>query len=183
MSRFLKLASGVDTLPVLMELHRNAQLWNAHPMRKTFPGTPHAAMDDVIVRFRPEWELTEPEAYRTEHRNVMWPAWHLLPSLRPIVRALKVQVDATELGSILLTRLPPGGVIGMHDDRGSWAAEFYRTKAHLVLAGSAISTCDGEEAVFSRGDCFTWDNMLPHSVTNHGTEDRIVVVISMRTDP
>jgi len=179
--RFVQLASGIDTTPVLVELARNADLWDANPMRRTYPGTPHGQMVDITVRYMPEADVTL-DARRAEHRNVFWPAWYKLPALRPLVFGLMARVQAVELGSILITRLPPGGEILPHSDAGSWAPEYYTTKAHLTLAGSAVVRCDDEVCRFVAGSVWTFDNLLVHSIANDGECDRIVAIVSMRCD-
>ena len=127
----------------------------------------------------PKAQLTM-DARRLEHRNLFWPAWHELPALRPMVFGLMQRVAATELGSILITKLPPGGRIQPHSDAGSWAPEFYHCKAHLTLAGSALVYCEDEACQFDTGTAWTFDNLLTHSIENVGDCDRIVVIVSMR---
>lgn len=177
--RFVQLAAGVDTVPVLLELARAAHLWDRNPERRLYPGTPHAAMTDITVRYMPEDEVTL-EARRLEHRNVFWGAWYQLPALRPIVFALMQRVAAVELGSILITKLPAGGMIEPHTDAGNWAPAYYHCKAHLTLAGSAVTWCQDEESIQRAGEVWTFDNLLPHSVRNTGDCDRICCIISMR---
>ena len=91
---------------------------------------------------------------------MFWPAWHELPALRPMVFALMGRVGAVELGSILITKLPPGQMIQPHTDAGNWAPEFYNCKAHLTLAGSALVRCEDEVCRFDAGTCWTFDNLL-----------------------
>lgn len=179
--RFVQLASGVDTVPVLLQLNRAAHLWDRNPERRLYPGTPHAAMTDITVRYMPEGEVTM-AARRLEHRNVFWPAWHELPALRPMVFALMTRVNAVELGSILITKLPPGGVIEPHSDAGNWAPEYYNTKCHITLAGSALVSCEDEVCRFDVGTIWTFDNLLTHAVACSGDSDRIVAIVSMRCE-
>jgi hypothetical protein len=179
--RFVQIASNVDVTPVLLELHRAAHLWDRNPERRLYPGTPHAAMTDITVRYMPEADVTM-EARRLEHRNVFWPAWHALPALRPMVFALMHRVAATELGSILITRLPAGKIIEPHSDAGSWAPTYYNCKAHITLAGSALVCCDGEVCKFDTGTIWTFDNLLNHAIENDGDGDRIVCIVSMRCE-
>lgn len=180
--RFVQLASGIDTTPVLLDLLRNADLWDRNPMRRTYEGSPHGQMVDIAVRYMPE-DMVTLEARRSEHRNIFWPAWHALPSLRPMVFALMTRVQAVELGSILITKLPPGGEILPHSDAGSWAPEYYTTKAHVTLAGQAVTTCEGEQCLQRQGECWTFDNLLMHSIKNVGENDRICCIVSMRCEP
>jgi mannose-6-phosphate isomerase-like protein (cupin superfamily) len=182
-NRFTKIADGVETLPLLLELARNEALWDADPTRRTYPGTPHGAMTDIAVRYmRPE-HAGRLENRKHEHRNVFLPAWYALPALRPVVFGLMARVQAVELGSILITRLPPGAEILPHSDAGSWAAEFYNTKAHWTVRGEAQVSCENDAMTFAAGTIWTFDNLLMHRVQNHGGEDRMAVIISMRCEP
>jgi len=180
-SRFVQLASGVDVVPVMLELARADHLWDKNPERRLYPGTPHAAMTDITVRYMPEADITM-ETRGAEHRNVFWPAWHALPSLRPMVFALMTRVQAVELGSILLTKLPPGAGIEPHSDAGNWAPTYYNTKAHITLAGSALVRCEDDAVVMRQGDIWTFNNLLTHSVECIGEDDRICCIVSMRAE-
>lgn len=183
MRHFLKIASGVVTLPVLVELQRNPELWNANPVRKTFAGTPHAAMDDIWVRGRPVSELVDTAAYKAEFISEFYPAWAVLPSLRPLVFGMMTQTQAVHLGGILITRLPPGGKILPHVDSDSWHARHFNTKFHLTLTGQSVSRCGGEAVTMQTGDIWTFNNQIEHSVENHGDCDRIVLIVAMRCEP
>lgn len=181
MSRFTLIAQGVDVVPLALELARNEELWDQNPQRRTYPGSPHAAMVDITARYMPEEQISL-ATRQTEHRNLFWPAWYALPSLRPLVFDLMHRVQAVELGSIIITRLPPGKMIEPHSDKGSWAPEYYNCKGHCTVAGTAIVTCDGEACRFDVGSLWTFDNLLVHSVENVGDTDRISVIVSMRCD-
>ena len=180
--RFVQLASGVDVVPVMLELNRASHMWDRNPERRLYPGTPHSAMTDITVRYMPEADVTM-ETRRTEHRNVFWPAWHALPSLRPMVFALMTRVGAVELGSILITKLPYRKRIEPHSDAGNWAPAFYNCKAHITLAGSALVRCEEEEIAMHAGTIWTFDNLLLHSVENIHEPDRIVCIVSLRCEP
>jgi mannose-6-phosphate isomerase-like protein (cupin superfamily) len=182
MRAFHRLGSGVDVSALALELFRQPELWDQNTTRRTYPDTPHGDMTDIWVRFRSPDAVTSLEDHQTEYRCVMWPAWFKLPSLRPIIFAMMTKVGAVELGSILITRLPENGSIKPHSDAGSWAAEFYNMKLHLIVQGKAVVTCQDEMVVFERGELFTFDNLQVHSVMNHWTEDRIALIVSMRVE-
>ena len=177
----MQLAAGVDVVPVMLELNRADDLWDKDPERRLYPGTPHAAMTDITVRYMPAPNVSM-ETRRREHRNVFWPAWYRLPALRPMVFALMTRVQATELGSILITKLPPDGTIQPHSDAGNWAPEFYNCKAHITLAGSALVRCEDDAMTFTTGSIWTFDNLLTHSISNEGDRDRVVCIVSMRAE-
>lgn len=181
--QFIKLASGINVLPVALELSRIAHRWNEYDVRKTYAGTPHAGMDDIYVRYRDRAEIKGPASHNDAgYRNVWWSAWPELPSLRPIVFALMSTVSAVELGSVLLTRLPPGGKILPHSDAGSWAPGFYNCKVHVTIAGRSISRCGGDQVEMVQGDAYEFDNLTEHSVENLGPGERIVCIVSMRCE-
>lgn len=182
LSQFLCIARGVDTMPILLELQRHPDLWEVNNHRETYPGTPHGDTQSVWVRYRAANEIEGLESFQEEHRNVFWPAWQALPSLRPLVFGLMAKVAAVELGSILITRLRPGGEVKRHSDAGSWAPCFYNCKCHVTLAGTSLSECDSETVRMIAGDVWTFDNLLPHAVSNDGDTDRLVAIVSMRTE-
>lgn len=184
MGEFLRIAHGIDTMPIMLDLMRAPDLWDQNRTRTTFEGTPHGQSSDIWVRFRSPVELEGPQSHKEEYRCVNWPAWHRLPSLRPLIRALKHTVDAVELGSILVTRLPPGATILPHSDQGSWAAERYNTKLHVTLAGRSHSICGDELVEMVAGDVWTFDNLRLHSVVNPDDgADRVALIASMRCEP
>ncbi len=183
MRNFHRIATGVNTAAILAELHRQPSLWNDYDVRKTFPGTPHAAMDDVWVRGRARHELTDVAAHKGAFTSVFWPTWHVLPSLRPIVFSMMAQAQAVHLGAVLITRLPPGAAILPHVDTDSWHAQHFNAKWHLTLAGQSMSRCGGEVVTMQAGDVWTFPNDIEHSVENSGPEDRIVLIVAMRCEP
>lgn len=181
MTRFALIADNVDVVPLAVELARNEALWDRNPQRRTYPGSPHAAMTDITARYMPESDITAARR-GDEHRNVFWPAWHALPALRPLVFGLMARVSAVELGSVIITRLPSGKSIMPHSDAGSWAPEYYHCKAHVTIAGRALVRCADDSCEFARGQCWTFDNLLMHSVENIGNVDRISLIVSMRAE-
>lgn len=185
MRNFLRIATGVDVTPALLELHRQPELWDEFTERKTADRTPHAAMSDIWLRYRARADLeADRSSYLTPHTPVFYPAWSKLPALRPIVFGVMTRVQAVQLGGMLITRLPPGGEILPHDDLGSWHAEFFNTKAYVALSSppGCWNSCGGEVIHMASGDVWTFDNLLPHAVGNPSDEDRITLIVSMRCE-
>jgi aspartyl/asparaginyl beta-hydroxylase (cupin superfamily) len=92
-------------------------------------------------------------------------------------------VGADYLGGVLITRLPPGGMIAPHHDRGGWHAEYLNCKVYVPLWGDdCLNTCEGEELVMKPGEAWTFDNLKVHSVHNRSTTDRAVLIICMRVE-
>lgn len=183
MRYFQKIASGVETLPLMLDLYRQPELWDANTARTggagSFEGT-----SDIWVRFRAPEELTSREAFAEPFTPMFYPAWHALPHLRPIVFGLMARLEAVQLGGVLLTRIPARGAVTRHNDRGRWHPTFFRTKAYLPLATNdkCISTCADESVVMQVGDAWLFDNLQDHSTENNGDTDRITLIVSLRVE-
>jgi hypothetical protein len=183
MRHFLKIASGVEVLPLALDLYRQPELWDQNAARTggagSFEGT-----SDIWVRFRAYEELTTPEAFNEPFIPAFYPAWHALPHLRPIVFGLMSRCEAVQLGGVLITRVPAGRQVAPHDDRGRWHPTFFQTKAYLPLATNpkCYSTCEDERVVMNVGECWLFDNLKTHSTVNDGETDRLTLIVSMRTE-
>ena len=171
-----------DVTDAITQLDAHPELWNAHSERTvddTFAGT-----SDIWVRFREKDELREPKDFGQPHFPVFYPAWECLPAIKPIVRQLLADVGAVHLGGILITKIPPGGEIKPHHDRGGWHAEFYNTKVYVPLRTSrrVMNYCEDEAVVMDEGEAWCFNNLVTHSVVNAGDTDRITLIVCMRTE-
>jgi hypothetical protein len=183
MSNFIRIASGIELLPVLLDLERQPELWNRNTAR-TAGGGPHQAVSDIWVRFRDPTELSDRQAYSEMFTPVFYPAWSALPHLRPIVFGLMTRLEAVQLGGILITRVPAGKMVEPHNDRGRWHAEFFNTKAYVVLASNpgCYNTCDDETVVMAPGEAWVFNNLKEHSTVNAGETDRVTLIVSLRVE-
>jgi hypothetical protein len=183
MRYFQQVASGVEMLPLAVSLYRQPELWNRDNERTNGQG-PHSAVDDIWCRFRAKAELTSPAAYAEPFVPVMYPAWHALPHLRPIVFGLMARLEAVQLGGVLLTRVPPGCQVAPHDDKGRWHSEFFQTKVYLPIASNdkCYNTCGDERVVMRTGEAWLFDNLTVHSTVNDGDTDRMTLIISLRCE-
>lgn len=183
MRNFQLIAHNIDVLPLVLDLYRQPGLWDAHTARTDGEGS-FRNTSDIWVRFRDPSELTSREAFNEPFIPVMYPAWHALPHLRPLVFSLMARLEAVQLGGILITRVPSGQQVSPHDDRGRWHPTFFQTKAYLPLATNAAcySTCEDERIVMGVGECWLFDNLKTHSTVNDGETDRITLIVSMRVE-
>jgi hypothetical protein len=183
-SNFVKIAQGVDTAPVLLELARNPRLWGRRKFRKEM--VVHAGMDDIWLRYNDEKPFKESGDYskfNDEHESVFYPEWFTLPSVRPIVYNLMARVQATRLGGILITRIPPGGRIEPHVD-GGWHATYYNTKLYVVLQSNpqCVNRAGDERVAMAPGEVWYFDNAIEHDVVNDGPCERITLIVCMRCE-
>ena len=184
MGEFLKLADGIDPLPTLLQLQDNPGLWDAYTPRTDAAASPHHAVSDIWLRYRDQSKLTEPVNFIEPHISVWWPAWSVLTALRPIVHGLSARCEATGIGGVFITRIPPGGEVKPHDDAYSWHARHYNCKVYVPLAGNGrcINRCLDDEIVMGVGSAWTFNNLVTHSVRNEGDSDRITLIIAYRRE-
>ncbi len=178
MKNFLKIADSVDVLPLVMELHRQPELWNMHRARKDAPGSPHVEMSDIWIR-----HASSAEEFVTPHFAKWYPAFSKLPSARKMIFDCMARVQASHLGGILITRIPAGGKILPHSDRG-WHPEFYNCKLYVVLKSNpqCVFRVEDERVAMNAGDVWWIDNTKEHEVVNAGDTERMTLIICMRCD-
>jgi hypothetical protein len=185
---FAKIADGVAVIPLLGELERRRDLWDAHNTRRIVAGSPHREMSDIWVRYNDIARLDpkRPSAFNDEHVSVWYPAWSALPALRPIVFNLMAMVEGEMLGGVLITRIPAGGRIVPHRDAG-WHVDYYE-KLYVSLQNDpgAAFFCrheDTTEALHPKpGEVWLFDNRKLHWVENDSATDRITLIVCIRTD-
>lgn len=188
LKHFELIADGLNVAPILAELEAAPELWNRHTRRKEAPGTPHSGMADIWVRYNdaaPYEASGDWSGFNDSHVPVWYPAWDKLPSLKPVVFQLMAHLSGEMLGGILITKIPSGGVIEPHTDDG-WHVQYY-DKFYLSLKskpGCSFWAMHGgvrEELQPKPGEIWLFDNRKEHWVTNDSDEDRITVIICIRS--
>jgi hypothetical protein len=169
---------------VVKELDAHPEIWNAHSGRTKDPASPHRETDDIWVRFRAPEELKEPQHFGEPHLSVFYPAWDLLPSLKPIIRELIGFIRPVQLGGILITRIPPGKRVYEHHDRGGWHATFYSYKCFLPLKTNemCVNWFEDVPTIMHEGAAYRIENQVMHAVINDGDSDRITLIVCMRNE-
>ncbi len=181
MKHFYKLGEDIDVSEVNRQLLANPELWDANPMRRTYPNSPHRDMRDIWIRARaPTGRALQ--SYSEPHESVWWPAAEKLPALLPIIDDLAVTVCARSIGAVLITKVPAGKRILPHNDRGFWHAEHHNAKIYLCLRGNekCVTWCENERVVMKAGDAWIFDNLVMHGLENNGEVDRISAIIATR---
>jgi hypothetical protein len=185
LKNFQLIAQSVDVLPLVLSIKQHPELWNQHALRKEHAGTPHTEMTDIWIRYRDEkdYDAADPKAFIGPHFPKWYEAYAVLPQLRPLIFSLMARMEATHLGGILITRIPPGGRIAAHTDKG-WHPEFYNTKLYVVLeTNQNVGFRVLNESVFMQtGDVWWIDNTKEHEIWNDGDTDRMTLIICMRRE-
>lgn len=187
MQHFQHLATGVNVQPLLAQIDAHPELWNQHPIRKMAPNSPHAAMDDIWLRYNAYERLGDDRhMFNAEHVPVWYPAARVLTAARPILMNMMTAVQGEMLCGVFITRIPPGAKILPHVDHG-WHAE-ETTKLYLALRsprGSAFHCSHGnvsESICPEIGDIHMLDNTKLHWVTNDSDEEKMTLIVAIRTE-
>ena len=184
MRNFLGLATNVDVMPLLLAVQRQPDLWNAEKLRTTHPGTPHADVEDILLRFNDleKFRATKDAAsVMDEHESVFWPAWYRLPEAHPIIFDLMRRVSGIRLGRVMITRLAPGKRILPHVDGGEHARYYDRHHVVLQCAPGAVFVAGNETVQMRVGEVWWFDNASTHEVVNNSADDRITMIVDIAT--
>lgn len=187
MKNFLKIAQNIDVMPLLLAITRQPELWKEDTYLRDYPQGPFAQIETIMLRFpvksvhETEEALKQHLVHYDQHENIDYPAYHKLHEARPIVMNLMAYVKGERLGRVMINKIAPGGRIFPHADSPVHAE--YWTRFHVCLQSSPgyIFHC-GDEQVFMRaGEIYYFNNKLEHEVVNNGSDDRISMVVDIRT--
>lgn len=176
MRYFLKVAEGIKTVPYMVALARQPQLWDLDNCRKTFEDSPHTAVNDILLRFGSK-DGDDLEAIDSPLMN------KLLGVKEDLLNIMRV-VNGSRLGRVVITRLEAGKKILPHADiKGAYAS--YYTRYHLVLQGfpGSLFNCGDETVNMLTGELWWFDAAAEHSVINNSRDDRVHMLIDVRIDP
>lgn len=193
MRNFQRIAHGLSTTALLQELAAQPELWNQYTVRTQHPMSAHRVVDDVLLRYSP-FNTGEDfvEKVCSEIAVVTYPAWYKLPSAHPFIFGLMTQVRGVHLGRVMISRVAPGVEIPLHSDRIDVAEEqfpdkippaLYYERYHLCLQAEPgiVFQCEDEAAIMAPGECWWFNNQLEHSVVNNSANDRIHLIMDVRT--
>lgn len=178
MRNFLKIAEGVETLSIVQAIQRQPGLWNAHNLRTTYPDTPHREVDDILVFFN---DLENPEAVINDREVKPFPAWSLLPQLRPMLFNLMRAVEGVQLGRVIISRMAPGRQIYPHADGGAPATWYERYQVALQSLPGVLFRAGDETVQMRTGELWWFDNTQEHQVVNNSADDRLALIVDIRT--
>lgn len=181
MRNFQKLAD-VNIAELSHSIQRQPELWNQNDLRTQYPNSPHIEADDIWLRFNDRKIFEEdPTKIMNDYEAVNYPAWDILPQCHEIVFGLMRSVRGTRLGRVMITRLAPGKKIKPHSD-GGYYADYY-DRYHCVLQnfpGSYFRAGD-EKVTMKAGEVWWFNNSIEHEVINNSAEDRVTMIIDIRT--
>jgi hypothetical protein len=184
---FQRISGGVDIMPLLLAVKRRPDLWKEDTYLRDYPQGPFAQIESIMLRFpvkgvcETEEELKNHLSTYDQHENVDYPAYKLLPEARPLVMNLMAYVGGERLGRIMINKIAPGGVIYPHADTPAHAD--YYSRFHIVLQSQpgVVFRAGDEQVHMATGEVWWFDNKQEHEVINNSADDRIHMIVDIRT--
>jgi hypothetical protein len=176
MDNFFRLAKGVNVAPLLVSINRQPELWDQNTLRTKHPKTAHGDVSDIWLMFNElEGDVVNDIIVKP------YPAFEKLPQARPILFDLMRLVEGVTLGRVIITKLAPGKKITPHTDGGAPATYYTRYQVALQSLPGALFTIGDETVNFESGEVWLIDNKKEHSVLNNSRDDRIVMIVDIRS--
>lgn len=152
---------------------KDPTVWNSHDDRRR--AYAHKGVDDIWVRYAEGGHVKD-----GPHESVWYPVVHRIPAVWSLVRKVLRRYPG-KLGGVLITRIPPGGRVEPHIDRG-WHAGHYE-KIAVQIKGDAMQAFRFDDCSLSPldGDVYTFQNDVTHWVTNDSDRERITLIICIRS--
>ena len=168
-----KLYEGLDTKAIVEEL-KFSEWWDKVDFRTTFKNSPHAQVNDIVLRFT---EIQEYDHIYDSFMCINYDAWYDHPMTVGATLDIMRLVQGVMLGRVVVTRLKPGGEVTPHIDHGI-SSEIYE-RYQFQLAGECDYTVGEETVRMKAGELWVFDNLMTHSVKQVGDEDRVTLIVDV----
>lgn len=187
MKNFHRITTGIDVLPLVLAIKRRPHLWKEDTYLRDYPQGPFKNIESIMLRFpvkgvyETEEELKNHLSTYDQHENVDYPPYKVLPEARPLVMGLMSRVEGERLGRVMINKISPGGVIYPHKDTPAHT-EYY-SRFHIVLQSQpgVVFRAGDENVYMATGEVWWFDNSQEHEVINNSADDRIHMIVDIRT--
>lgn len=181
------IGGGVDVIPLNLAIKRMPELWRNDTYLRDYPQGPFGEIESIMLRFPvksvcdTERELKDVQSKYDLHENVDYPDYKILSEARPLIMQLMTRVGGERLGRCMINKIAPGGRIFPHADTPEHA-EYY-SRFHIVIQSSpgVAFRCDDEQVYMATGEVWWFNNKLEHEVINNSADDRIHLIVDIRT--
>lgn len=173
--------AAIDPTLLVQQIIRQPALWKADTYLRDYPQGPFGDTETIFLRFPPA-SVTEMErSTKDQHECVWMDGWLHLPAARAIVFGVMAQVEGERLGRVMINRIRPGGRIYPHADTPVHAQYWDRFHVALQSGPGCNFRCGDETVYMPPGQIWWFQNELEHEVTNNSADDRIHLIIDVRT--
>ena len=190
MNNFQKISAGIDIMPLLVAIKRRPELWSKDTFLRDYnQGVPFGCVQTIFLRWpviQDGSKMTDKQkrAYmrgQEQHESIDRDDYKALSEARQLVMNLMHYVGGERLGRVMINSIAPGGAITPHADTPAHAD--YYTRFHIVLQSSpgVIFRCGNEQVYMGVGEVWWFNNKLEHEVINNSADDRIHMIVDVRT--
>lgn len=198
MKNFLRLAEGLDITPLRLAIARRSDLWAEDTFLRHYPQGPFEDVETIFLRFPERVVFDDADVAEQERKialykanqlpgydqqeSIDYPAYALFPQAREIVLALMTRVAGVRLGRVMINKVRAGGRIFPHADCPEHA-NYWNNRLHVVLQSLPGNDfrCEDEHVHMRAGEVWWFDNRLDHEVVNNSADDRIHLVVDIRS--
>lgn len=181
MNNFYLITKNINVTPLSLELIRQPHLWKEDSYLRDYPQGPFSDVETIFLRFPPA-SVTELERSKRDQHECVWMDGSIhLPAALPLVYGLLAQIQGERLGRVMINKIRPGGRIYPHADSPEHAT--YWDRFHYVIASApgVLFRCGDEKVNMDTGDVWWFQNSLEHEVINNSAQERIHLIIDIRT--
>lgn len=174
-------------MPLMIAIQRRPELWKEDTYLRDYPQGPFGDVETIMLRFpvksvhATEVDKLDYTSRYDQHENIDYPPYKLLTEARPIVMEVMRYVGGERLGRVMINKIAPGGRIAPHTDTPEHTD--YYTRFHVVLNSQpGVDFRAGDEHVYmATGEVWWFANNQEHEVINNSADDRIHMIIDVRT--
>jgi hypothetical protein len=172
--------AGVNVSEAAEQLDAHPEEWNTHTLRTEAYGTPHGGISDIWVRYNDFAHFDGDGAkFNGPHDSVWYPVADKLPAIKALAEQVYAIAGGKTLGGVLITRIPPGGIVKPHVDSGWHAAHYEKFAVQIKGNGRQAFCFDDAKLRTYPGDVFTFDNSHEHWVVNESAGERITMIVCL----
>lgn len=187
MKNFQIVGNNLDVIPLLLAIKQQPDLWKEDTYLRNYPQGPFGDVESIILRFpvrkvcASAEEMEEYMKGQDQHENYDMPVYATLPQARPLVMWLLARVQGERLGRVIINKLRPGGMITAHKDSKPHTDYYSRFHIPLQSGPGAIIRAGDETLHMPVGSAWWFNNAEQHEVMNNSADDRIHLIVDVRT--
>jgi hypothetical protein len=180
MNNIKRILTGLNIEPIKQKLNAHPEWWDEITIRQDHPGSYHKDTEAIYLVGPVSFSY---EDVYTNLGLMHYPHWaDFDEELESLSTSIIQAAHLTRGGRVMLVKLKPGGVIDYHVDEGPYAEQFSRFHIPIITNPKCMISVDQDEQrseteYMKAGEMWWFNHRKPHFVFNHGTEDRIHLII------